>query len=114
MSSIHSGIWIISVVVALYDVGTTANISLIIIYAFGLMPLTYLIVLVILKLLVLTKLYHSRFLNFHKTRNLIESFVGYQNRDNGGTEAKRLDSGLAHQLLHPAQYRPVSYGTITS
>ncbi len=114
IDSFFIGVWIISVLVVLYDSHMIATIPLSFYYVVGILPLTYLIVLVMLHLLVRTKLYRRYFLNFHKVRNLIERFVGYQSRDNRGTEANRSDGGFAHRLVHPAQYRPVGYGTVAS
>ncbi len=114
MDSFYIGVWTISVLVALYDTAMNARIPLSFYYVAGLIPMTYLTVLVMLNLLVRTKLYHSCFLSFRKVRNLIERFVGYQNRENGGAGANRDDNGLAHRLVHPAQYRPENYGTIAS
>ncbi len=91
-----------------------ANIPVSFYVAGGLIPLSYIIVLVVLKLLVRTSFYHNHFLHFHKLRNLIERFVGYQSRDNGGAGANREDSDFAHRLVYPTEYRPVSYGAITT
>ncbi len=69
------------------------NTSLSFYYAVGLILLAYLIVVVVLKLLIRTKLYRGHFLTYRKAINLLERFIGYQSRD---TEASREDSELAH------------------
>ncbi len=114
MDAFFIGIWSLCILVNLYDVNMNANIPVSFYLASGHIPLSYIIVLVVLKLLVRTSFYRNHFLHFHKLRNLIERFVGSQSRDNGGAEANGEDSDFAHRLLYPAEYTPVSYGAITS
>ncbi len=114
MDSFVFGIWSVCILVNLYDAHVNANIPLSIYIAGGLIPLSYTIALVVLKLVVRTSFYHNHSFNFHKIRNLIERFVGYQSRDNGGAEANGEDSDFAHRLVCSTEYRPVSYGAISS
>ncbi len=114
MDSFFFGIWIITTAVDLYYADTYINRPLGFYCAVVLIPLIYLVVLVTLRFIIHTTFYNSRFLNFQRARNLIERFVGYQSRDNGGTGTNREDSDFAHRLVYPAEYRPVSYGAINS
>ncbi len=105
------GIWAMILLAYLYDFDMKFDIPLSFYYTVGLIPLTYLIVLVVLKLFIHTKLYRAHFLTYHKARNLLERFIGYQSRD---AEGSREDSELAHRVLDPAMYTPLSYGAIHS
>ncbi len=114
MDAFFIGILSICTLVNLYDTHVNANVPLSFYVAGGLIPLSYIILLVVLKLLVRTSFYRNNFLHFHKLRNLIERFVGYQSRDNGEAQANGEDSDFAHRLVYPTEYRPVSYGAITT